>query len=107
MSTAINDPASTVQAIDCIENLLSTLTDRDLAVGLIVDDNGAPRVVFDAPDWERFLAAGTDEIAETPMQPMARRRLRAMLEHLLQIAPAERRAPIASRIADIDAATTH
>ena len=83
----------------------STLVDRDLAVGLIVDDAGSPRVVFDAPDWEEFLAAGADEIAETPMQPMVRRRLRAMLEHLLDIAPVERRAPIDGRIADLDEAT--
>jgi uncharacterized membrane protein len=102
MSPAINDPASAAQAIDSIENLLSTLVNRDLAVGLIIDDNGTPRVVFDAPDWEDFLTAGADEIAETPMQPMVRRRLRGMLEHLLDVAPAERRAPIARRIADLD-----
>lgn len=102
MSSAINDPASVVQAIDCIENLLSTLADRDLAVGLIVDDAGSPRVLFDAPGWEEFLAAGADEIAETPMQPMVRRRLRAMLEHLLAIAPPERRAGVEHRIAELD-----
>jgi len=105
MSSAINDPASAAQAIDSIENLLSTLADRDLAVGLIVDDAGSPRVVFDAPGWEEFLAAGADEIAETLMQPMVRRRLRAMLEHLMIIAPPERRAPIAIRIAKLDKAT--
>ena len=60
--------------------------------GLIVDDTGTPRVLFDAPDWEEFLAAGADEIAEAPMQPMVRRRLRAMLEHLVAVAPIERRA---------------
>ena len=102
MSTAINDPASAVQAIDCLENLLSTLADRDLAVGLIVDDAGSPQVVFDAPGWEEFLAAGADEVAETPMHPMVRRRLRGMLQHLMDIAPAERRAAIADRIADLD-----
>lgn len=107
MSPAINDPASAAQAIDSIENLLATLVVRDLAVGLIDDEAGNPRVVFDAPDWEAFLAAGADEIAETVMQPMVRRRLRAMLEHLRDIAPAERRAPIASRIADIDGRAPH
>ena len=99
MSPAINDPASAVQAIDSIENLLSTLADRDLAVGLIVDDAGSPRVVFDAPGWDEFLAAGADEIAETPMHPMSRRRLRAMLEQLLDIAPHERHPGLEQRIA--------
>ena len=99
MSPAINDPASAVQAIDSIENPLSNLADRDLAVGLIVDDAGSPRVVFDAPGWDEFLAAGADEIAETPMHPMIRRRLRAMLEQLLDIAPPERHPGLEQRIA--------
>jgi len=100
MSSAINGPASAVQAIDCIENLLSTLTDRDLAVGLIVDDSGSPRVVFDAPGCEEPLAAAADEIAETPTHPLIRRRLRGMLEHLLAIVPPERHQAVEHRIAD-------
>jgi len=104
MSLAINDPASTVQAIDCIENLLATLADRDLAVGLIIDDAGRPRVIFDAPGWDEFLAAGADEIAETAMQPMVRRRLHAMLEHLRDIAPPERRQAVEHRLAQLDRA---
>jgi len=104
MSSAINDPASAAQAIDSIENLLSTLADRDLAVGLIVDDAGSPRVLFDAPGWEEFLAAGADEIAETRMQPMVRRRLRAMLDHLMNIAPPERRRAVEHRLAELDRA---
>jgi uncharacterized membrane protein len=104
MSSAVNDPASAVQAIDSIENLLSTLVARDLAVGLIVDDGGTPRVLFDAPGWEEFLAAGADEIAETPMHPMVRRRLRAMLEHLLAVSPPERHRAVEHRLAELDKA---
>jgi uncharacterized membrane protein len=102
MSTAINDPASVVQALDAIEDLLSTLVLRDLAVGPIVDEVGSPKVVFDAPGWDEFLAAGADEIAETPMHPMVRRRLRTMLGDLLDIAPVERHPGIEQRIADLD-----
>ena len=69
MSTAINDPATAVQALDSIENLLTALVVRDLAIGVIDDDTNTGRVVFDAYDWEDFLAAGADEIAETHMHP--------------------------------------
>ena len=99
MSTAINDPASAVQAIDAVEGLLTVLVGRDLAVGVITDDSSdKPRVIFHAAGWEEFLAAGVDEIAETPMHPMIRRRLRVMLELLLSLAPDERHPGIEQRL---------
>ena len=102
MSSAINDPASAVQAIDAIEGLLTALVQRDLTVGTILDaGSGHPRVIFDAVDWDAYLAAGVDEIAQTPMHPMIRRRLEAMLALLLSIAPDERRPSIEQRIAGL------
>jgi uncharacterized membrane protein len=99
MSVAINDPATTVQALDSIENLLTVLVRRDLAIGVVDDDTNTCRVVFDAYEWEDFLTAGTDEIAETPMHPMVQRRLRQMLEHVHASAPDERRPSLERRIA--------
>jgi uncharacterized membrane protein len=99
MSTAINDPATAVQALDSIENLLTALVLRDLAIGVIDDDTNTRRVVFDAPNWEDFLAAGADEIAETQMHPMVQRRLRRMLDHLLAVAPVDRCPSLEHRIA--------
>jgi uncharacterized membrane protein len=99
MSTAINDPATAVQALDSIENLLTALVLRDLAIGEIYDHTNTVRVVFHAHDWEEFLAAGADEIAETRMPPMVRRRFRSMLELILAKAPTERRASIERRLA--------
>jgi len=99
MSTAINDPATAVQALDSIENLLTALVVRDLAIGVIDDDTNTGRVVFDAHDWEDFLAAGADDIVETNMHPMVRRRLRTMLEHILAAAPVDRRPSVEQRIA--------
>ena len=98
VSTAINDPATAVQAIDSIEFLLISLAGRDLEIGRIDDDTSTLRVVFHAPSWEAFLAAGADEIAETPMPPMVRRRLRTMLELVLVTAPIERRASVERRL---------
>ena len=99
MSTAINDPATAVQALDSIENLLTVLVRRDLAIGVIDDDANTRRVVFDAYGWEDFLSAGADEIAETGMQPMVQRRLRKMLEQVHANAPVERRRSVEHRLA--------
>lgn len=106
MSAAINDPASAVQAIDAIESLLTVLVRRDLAVGVVTDDSAIARVIFGDHDWEEFLAAGVNEIAETPMLPMVRRRLRLMLDLILDTAPMQRRPSIEQRIASLGAPNT-
>jgi uncharacterized membrane protein len=82
LSTAINDPATAVQALDAIEGLLLALGVRDLAIEVVTDDTNTPRVLLDDPDWETFLAAGTDEIACIPLHPMVSRRLRTLLEQV-------------------------
>ena len=99
MSPAINDPATAMQTLDSIESLLTVLVRRDLAIGRIDDNTDTCRVVFDAFDWDDLLAAGTEEIAETQMHPMVRRRLRMMLEQVRDIAPIERRPSVDCRIA--------
>ena len=104
MSPAINDPATAMQTLDSIESLLTVLVRRDLAIGRIDDNTDTCRVVFDAYDWDDFLAAGTDEIAETQMHPMVRRRLRLMLERVRVIAPIERRPGVDRRIDALDKA---
>jgi uncharacterized membrane protein len=101
MSAAINDPASVIQAIESIESLLTVLVQRDLAIGLVMDDANTARVIFNAHDWADFLAAGVDEIAQTPRPPMVDRRLRAMLEQVLSVAPERRRPSIEQRMAEL------
>jgi uncharacterized membrane protein len=98
----INDPATAVQTMDFIESLLRVLVTRDLAIGTVTGESKSVRVLFDPPDWETFLAAGTDEIAGADMHPTVRRRLQLMLQHLHAIAPIQRRPPIAARIVALD-----
>ena len=95
-----------MQALDYIEGLLRTLVVRDLAIEVITDDTNTPRVLLEDPDWEAFLAAGTDEIARVPLHPMVSRRLRTLLEQVLAIAPAERRSSLERRIAVLDLSAT-
>jgi len=97
-SPAINDPATAVQALDCIEGLLLTLVRRDLAIGVITDDANTTRVLLDDPDWETFLAAGVDEIVCLPMHPMLSRRVQTLLDQLVAAAPDEHRPSIKERI---------
>ena len=98
LSTGVNDPATAVQVLDAIETLLLTLVVRDLAIGVVSDATTTPRVMLDDPDWDTFLAAGTDEITCIPMHPMVRRRLSVLLEQILAIAPEVRRPGVERRI---------
>lgn len=102
LSAAVNDPATAVQALDAIESLLLELVVRDLSIEVIADDTGAARVLLRAPDWDRFLAAGADEIACVPAHPMVQQRLRELLVQVLAGAPGERRPSLERRIASLD-----
>jgi uncharacterized membrane protein len=107
MSPAINDPATAVQALDSIENLLTLLVRQDLAIGRIDDDSNTCRIIFDAYDWDDFLAAGSEEIAEAQKHhSIVQRRLRIIFEQVRVIAPIERRASIDRRIAAFARADT-
>ena len=102
LSTATNDPATAVQALDAIESLLLVLVVRDLQIGVITDDTNTPRVLLEDPDWDTYLAAGIDEIACITVHPMVSRRLRTLLEQLVAIAPDERRSSLEDRIGRLD-----
>jgi uncharacterized membrane protein len=62
LSSAINDPATAVQAIDQIEDLLRRLGRVELDVGAVRDDAGVFRLILPMPTWEDYLALSFDEI---------------------------------------------
>jgi uncharacterized membrane protein len=91
LSPAINDPTTAVLAIDQIHHLLRQVARRHLDEGLIQDAEGRPRLVYRTPDWEDFVKLATTEIRQfgaTSIQ--IPRRLRAMLESLIETLPEER-----------------
>ena len=91
LSPAINDPTTAVLAIDQIHYLLRNVGSRDLDEGVVRDSAGQVRVVYMTPDWEDFVHLAIAEIRQygaTSIQIV--RRLRAMLEDLLQTLPDER-----------------
>jgi uncharacterized membrane protein len=94
LSPAINDPTTAVLAIDQIHHLLRNVGSRSLASGRETDSRGQLRLVYRTPDWEDFVHLAVTEIrqyGDDSIQIM--RRLRAMLENLVQTLP-DRRAPM-------------
>jgi uncharacterized membrane protein len=97
LSSAINDPTTAVLAIDQIHHLLRDIGKRYLAEGNAADRSGQTRLVYRTPNWEDFVLLGTTEIRQYGHDSIqVQRRLRAMLEDLVNTLPA-RRAPVLER----------
>lgn len=92
LSPAINDPTTGEQMLDRVEDLLTDLVQRDLHTGVIRDDRNIPRLVFPTPTWEDYLRLGLTEIRlYGGGNPQICRRLGALLNNLLEVAPDYRR----------------
>jgi uncharacterized membrane protein len=97
LSPAINDPTTAVLALDQIHHLLREVGRRCLDDERVRDAAGKLRLIYRTPDWEDFVSLAVTEIRQfggTSIQ--IARRMRAMLENLLQTLPPER-APILRR----------
>ncbi|MHB8903134.1 MAG: DUF2254 domain-containing protein [Thermoguttaceae bacterium] len=91
LSPAINDPTTAVLAIDQIHYLLRSVGGRRLDEGLAYDKAGSLRLVYRTPNWEDFVCLAVTEIRHfggSSIQVV--RRLRAMLENLVETLPVER-----------------
>jgi uncharacterized membrane protein len=91
LSPAINDPTTAVLAIDQIHHLLRHVGSRRLDDERVQDAKGRVRLAYRTPDWEDFVKLAVTEIRHyggSSIQVM--RRLKAMLENLIQTLPEER-----------------
>lgn len=94
LSPAINDPTTAVLAIDQIHHLLRDIGNRYLAEGYERDASGKLRLIYRTPNWEDFVRLGITEIRQYGSESIqVQRRLRAMLENLVDTLP-ERRAVV-------------
>ena len=94
LSPAINDPTTAVLAIDQVHHLLRNVGSRSLAEGRETDKSGRLRLFYRTPNWEDFVLLAVTEIRQyghDSIQIM--RRLRAMLENLIDTLP-EKRGPM-------------
>jgi uncharacterized membrane protein len=91
LSPAINDPTTAVLALDQIHHLLRNVGSRHLDEGQMCDSAGRVRLVYRTPDWGDFVQLAVTEIRQFGGQSIQiARRMRAMLENLIETLPAER-----------------
>jgi uncharacterized membrane protein len=104
LSPAVNDPTTAVQVLDYLGDSLRVIGEADLSAPSWHAGAAKRGVVVPVRRWEDFLALGVTEIREfgsTSIQVM--RRMRAVLEKLLQEVRPENRAAVEAEIARLDA----
>jgi uncharacterized membrane protein len=100
LSKAINDPTTAVLAIDQLHRLLRVVGRRHLHDSVIAIDGGG-WVILKTPDWSDFVELSCREIRYYGAENFqVARRLRAMLDNLIEVLP-ERRAPLLRRELDL------
>jgi uncharacterized membrane protein len=103
LSPAINDPTTAVLAIDQLHRMLGRVGPRNLRTDHIHDAAGQLRVIFKTPDWEDFVHLSFSEIRSCGSGNLQIvRRLRAMIENLLQTLPAHRRPSLKQQLELLD-----
>jgi uncharacterized membrane protein len=100
LSPGINDPTTAVQALDQIQHLLQTLGRRHLDEGQLCGRTGRVRLVYGTPDWPDFVLLAATEVRHFGASSIqVARRLRAMLERLVNVLPEDRRPPLREELA--------
>ncbi len=103
LSPAINDPTTAVLAIDQLHRLLRLVGLRHLRGEEICDATGELRLVLRTPNWEDFVHLTCTEIRHCgagSIQIM--RRMRSMLENLMQTLPPHRHAELRQQLELLD-----
>jgi uncharacterized membrane protein len=91
VSEAMSDPSTATQAIDRIHDLLRQLANRPLPNGRHLDDHGELRLLVPTLSWDGYVRLAVDELRIHGRHSVqVTRRLEAMLNDLLEIAPPER-----------------
>jgi uncharacterized membrane protein len=99
VSDAMGDPTTAIQAIDRLHDCLRQLATRPFPSGQHRGADGRLRLVGPVLRWEGYVELAVDEVrnyAGSSIQ--VTRRLRAMLEDLLRVAPQERQAPLEEQL---------
>jgi len=103
LSPAINDPTTAVLAIDQLHRLLRVVGMRRLRTDGILDKSGRLRVIVPTPNWADFVHLAFTEIrycGSNNVQIV--RRMRAMIENLMQTLPGDRLPVLQQELAALD-----
>jgi uncharacterized membrane protein len=105
VSPMMADPTTAVQAIDRIHDCLRQLVTRPFHGGFHHDRDGHLRLVEPVMTWEGYVRLAVDELRPYGDESLQlTRRLRAMLEDLLSVAPPAQRAPLRDQLRLLEAA---
>jgi uncharacterized membrane protein len=105
LSKAINDPTTATLAIDQLQRLLRVVGSRHLYNDEILDESGQLRVIFRTPNWEDFVQLTFSEIRLYGAENFQiARRLRAMIENLVQTLPEYHRPALRDELVLLDLA---
>jgi uncharacterized membrane protein len=103
LSPAINDPTTAVIAIDQLHRLLRQAGNRNLRTDEILAKSGQLLVLFRTPNWEDFVHLAFTEIRQCGAQNMQiARRLRAMIDNLIETLPKHRHAVLLGELKLLD-----
>lgn len=105
LSPSTNDPTTAVQCIDELHDLLRHLGSRPFPTGQRFDDEGRLRLAYPVTSWESYVSLACDEIrhyGKTSVQ--IQRRMRSMLQDVMELVPEERREPVAAQLRLLDEA---
>jgi uncharacterized membrane protein len=103
LSAAINDPTTAVLAIDQLHRLLRQVGLRHLHDDVLSDQQGTPRLIFPTPNWEDFVKLAISEIRlYGAANFQVARRLRAMIQNLVDSLPEHRRPALAMELDLLD-----
>lgn len=103
LSPAINDPTTAVLAIDQLHRLLRLIGLRHLRGEEICDADGELRLIFRTPNWEDFVHLSCVEIRHCGANSIQiMRRMRSMLENLMQTLPPHRHAELSRQLGLLD-----
>lgn len=105
LSKAINDPTTAVLAIDQLQRLLRLVGLRHLHDDQLRDAAGRVRLIFPTPNWDDFVQLTFSEIRlHGAGELQVARRLRAMIDNLIDVLPERRRPALANEQALLDRA---
>jgi uncharacterized membrane protein len=103
LSPAINDPTTAVLAMDQLHRMLRTVGKRHLRTDELLDRFGKIRVIFRTPNWDDFVYLAFSEIRNCGSNNLQIvRRMRAMIENLVQTLPPNRRDVLLRQLSLLD-----
>jgi uncharacterized membrane protein len=103
LSPAINDPTTAVLCIDQLHRMLRAVGLRDLRADQILDASGNVRIIFRTPNWEDFVHLACREIRYYGSNNLQiARRLRAMIQNLIQTLPDYRHLALLTELSMLD-----